>query len=559
MSRDGERAAPRGAPCKFHDVSAPSVPAPALPPAPSVVTDARVRAAYAEGAGIYRVVPRGVVRPESADAAAAAVLRAAKEGTPLIPRGAGSGMPGGNVGEGVILDLSSLGGVRVDRAAGLAHAGAGTTWREVTEAARAHGLRVPPDPSSGAFATSGGMAATNAAGPRTVRFGSVRRWIEALDVVTADGARRTVRRGGGAAEAPWRLPAGADAPVRARFPRVRKNSSGYALDAFLESGDELDLLIGSEGTLAVVTGVTWRLEPVPPDVAGLALGFRELAALADAVPFLLSLNPSAVELMDRTLLDFVEAGAGAGAGEAGLPEGLACLLLVEFERETAAAARGVVGDAVRGTRELAAHVDTAVDRAGLERLWAVRRLASPALARLPETRRSLQVVEDGCVPVERLGDYVAGLRAAAAAREIPVALFGHAGDGHVHVNALPDLTRTGWEDALAGLYDDVTALVVRLGGTVSGEHGDGRLRVPALAAVYGPEVTALFAAVKRAYDPRGVLNPGVIISSPGTPWAPVSHLKVGAGAAPIPDDVARRLRDVERTGGWAVPKPELAR
>src|SRR5262249_26645598 len=151
------------------------------------------------------------------------------------------------------------------------------------------------------------------------------------------------------------------------------------------------------------------------------LGFGDLDTLGDAVPYLLSLNPSAVELLDRTLLSFVQAP--------GLPEDLACLLLVEFERPTQAAARGAVGDAVRGLEGRTRHVQTAVDRKGLEELWSVRRLASPALARLPETRRSLQVIEDGCVPVDRLGEYIAGVRAVAARAEVEITIFGHAGDG----------------------------------------------------------------------------------------------------------------------------------
>src|SRR5207237_95478 len=196
----------------------------------------------------------------------------------------------------------------------------------------------------------------NAAGPRSVRCGSVRRWVEAIELIGADGEARRVTRGAGSGD---RFPLSADQRrlVAGRFPKTRKNSAGYALNHFAEAGDELDLL------------------------------------------------------------------------------------LVEFERGTQAAARGVVGDAVRGLAASTAHVATAVDRAGLERLWAVRRLASPALARLPDTQRSLQVVEDGCVPLERLGAYVAGIRAAAQRHGIPVAVFGHAGDGHVHVNALPDVTR----------------------------------------------------------------------------------------------------------------------
>jgi FAD/FMN-containing dehydrogenase len=260
-----------------------------------------------------------------------------------------------------------------------------------------------------------------------------------------------------------------------------------------------------------------------------------------------------VELLDATLLGFV-----AEAGHP-VPPGLACLLLVDFERETAAAARGVVGDAVRGLRALAAHVETAPDRSGLEALWRVRTLASPALAALPATRRSLQVIEDGCVPLPALGAYVAGVRAAAARREIPVAIFGHAGDGHVHVNALPDVTAAGWEDRVAGLFADVSDQLVALGGTAAGEHGDGRLRAPLVPRVYGAEVTRLFRRLKDAYDPRGVFNPGVVLSAAAGAPGPLAHLKVGAAAAAIPADIAARLREVERTGGWLTPKTELAR
>jgi FAD/FMN-containing dehydrogenase len=274
-----------------------------------------------------------------------------------------------------------------------------------------------------------------------------------------------------------------------------------------------------------------------------------VAQLAEAVPYLVALNPSAVELLDRTLLDVVRAAGGD------LPAGLEGLLLVEFERETAPAARAVVGDAVRGLQTSTAHVAMAVDRGGLDALWAVRRLASPALAR-SDTRRSLQVIEDGCVPLERLGDYITGIRGAAERRRVPVAIFGHAGDGHVHVNALPDVTGRGWSDALAGLYADAAELLLRLGGTPSGEHGTGRLRAGLLERFYGPEVMALFRAVKRAYDPRSILNPGVII--PSADWAPFADLKVGPAAAPIPADIARRLRDTERTAAWGTSKLDLA-
>jgi FAD/FMN-containing dehydrogenase len=519
------------------------------PPA-TLLTDPRIRAAYAEGAGIYRIVPAAVAAPRGVEELQQLVRWADATRTPLVPRGAGSGMAGGNVGRGVVVDLSvGFDWIAPDWRARTVWTGASVTWAALNAAARPFGLRLPPDPSSGPFATAGGMAATNAAGPRSVRWGSVRNWINAVEMVAADGSARRVVRGV-PDTGPWRCDGAARQLVRERFPRTRKSSSGYALDRYAESGDELDLLIGSEGTLAVITAVEWRVDATPPDVGGAILGFASLEALAESVPFLVALNPSALELLDRTFLGFVREGG------AELPAGLAGLLLVEFERDTAAAARGVVGDAVRGLKALTSYVETAIDRTGLDRLWVVRRLASPALARLPETQRSLQVIEDGCVPLERLGAYVAGITAAALRHRIPVAMFGHAGDGHVHVNALPDTTRAGWKEALGALFLEVTDLLVALGGVPSGEHGVGRLRAGLLERFYGAEVMALVRAVKRAYDPQGVLNPGVIV--PAEDWAPLRDLKIGADAAPIPEDIAARLRTLERTAGWGAPKRDLA-
>jgi FAD/FMN-containing dehydrogenase len=521
------------------------------PTHPALLTDSRTLAAYSEGAGIYRIVPRAVALPRGVEDLQQVVRWAVETRTPLVPRGAGSGMGGGNVGRGVIVDLSQgfhwLAPSWSERSV---WTGASVTAGEVNEAARPFGLRLAPDPSSSAFATSGGMAATNAAGPRSVRCGSVRGWIEAIEIIELEGALRRVERGAREGTSRWHLEPAARAVVRQRFPRTRKSSSGYALDRHAETGDELDLLIGSEGTLAFITAVEWRLEPIPPDVGGAVLGFETLQALTEAVPYLVALNPSAVELLDATFLDLVREAAPD------LPGGLAGLLLVEFERETAAAARGVVRDAVRGLKSLTVHVETAVDRAGLERLWAVRRLASPALARLPETRRSLQIVEDGCVPLGQLGAYVDGIRAAADRVGVPVAIFGHAGDGHVHVNALPDTTRSGWREALTALYDETTDLLVRLGGVPSGEHGVGRLRAGLLERFYGSEIMAQFRDLKSTYDPLGILNPGVIV--PASDWSPLADLKVGPDAAPIPDAIARRLRETERNAAWSVSKLDLA-
>jgi hypothetical protein len=154
-----------------------------------------------------------------------------------------------------------------------------------------------------------------------------------------------------------------------------------------------------------------------------------------------------------------------------------------------------------------------------------------------------------------VSDYIRSVRQAAAARAIPVVMFGHAGDGHIHVNLLPDVGQPGWEGAVTGLMEEVTETVVRLGGTPSGEHGDGRLRTSTLVPVYGSEVVELFRLVKHSFDPLGIFNPGIILPSGE---APISRLKVGSGAVRLPSDVEHGLREIERSGGYGRSRLELA-
>jgi FAD/FMN-containing dehydrogenase len=530
------------------------------PPAIPFHTDERARAAYSEGAGIYRIEPAAVAVPRSVEDLRQLLAWAVAEKSALIPRGAGSAMGGGNVGAEVIVDLTAMEPrtLTVDGPQQRADTSSGITWEELRAAASQEGLRLPPDPSSGRWATLGGMVSTNASGARTVRYGSVRPWVQGLTLLTTDGETVRLDRGRPAptAAAVRRFesdaaPAirAAESIIRSRFPHTRKNSSGYALDAWLKSGDLLDLIIGSEGTLALVTGISWRLDRVPVTTAALRVSLSSLDQLADAVGALLDHRPSAVEMLDRTFLELV-------AGRAGMTglDALEAVLLVEFEADSAEAARAVTARAEAAVSPFAVKVETALDDGDVQRVWALRHAASPILAQLPESRRSLQVIEDGCVPVAKLGEYVRAVREAAERHALEVVLFGHAGDGHLHCNLLPDVTQEGWESRVSALLADVTDVVVRLGGTPSGEHGDGRLRAPLLPEVFGDEIMELFALVKRAFDPHGILNPGIKLGSA----PPVEHLKVGSHAAPIPSDIARSLRDIERNAGYAVSRMDLA-
>ncbi len=537
-------------------------------PAPAIRgpfrTDLSARAAYAEGAGIYRIVPAAVAVPADIADLIALVRWAAATGSPLVLRGAGSAMGGGNVGDGTIVDLTRLRerplAIRADRR--LARAGSSVTLAELDRAAAQHNLRLPPDPSSGKWATLGGMISTNAAGARSVRYGSVRPWVQAIDLVTADGEQIRLARGAEPppAAAVERFRRTAEPAIRAAaerigtaFPHTRKNSSGYALDAYLRSGDLLDLVIGAEGTLGIVTGADWRLDAVPRHHAALRISLRSMDHFAGVIAALLAHQPSAVELLDRTFLDLV--GHRLSPDAAVAAAGAEAVLLVELEGASVAALREVVDAATRAVRPMAARVDTALDEAEATRLWALRHAASPILAGLPETRRSLQVIEDGCVPVSRVGEYIRFVRTAAGAHGLDVVMFGHAGDGHVHVNLLPELARAGWEAEVAALLDEVTGEIVRLGGTPSGEHGDGRLRAGLLERVYGRDIVELFRLTRTAFDPHGIFNPGVIVSD-GAPA--ISRLKAGAGAVSLPPAIAAALREIERTGGYARHRLELA-
>jgi FAD/FMN-containing dehydrogenase len=517
--------------------------------------DDLARAVYSEGAGIARAIPRAVAVPADADDVCVLAHWANTSATPLIPRGSASGMAGGAVGDGVIVDLSRLVGVsRVDETWRRVWAGAGATRAEVNEKARGHGLRFPVDPSSGAFCTVGGMAATNAAGAHSMRYGAMRAWVTALDCVFDDGTRATVRRG---------APLPPDVPALQRFqerahaailaapgryrqhPGVRKDSSGYALADYARTGELIDLLVGSEGTLAMFVSVEVALVPVPAATCTLLAEFASVMQAVDAAARARANGASACELIDRTFL----AVATSEGDDIGITDGAETVLLVEVEAGDAnaaiAAARqmeGLFGGAG------AMKIRVAVDPANEGALWKLRHAASPILARLDPRLKSMQFIEDAAVPPEQLATYVRGVRKALEERGIKGVIFGHAGDAHVHVNPLIDCGDASWRGTVEDVLEEVTELVSRLGGTLSGEHGDGRLRTPLLDRVWHHESRALFKIVKEAFDPTGILNPGVKVPVAGQ--RPVGDVKYDPTLPPLPAAARAALDVVERERAW---------
>jgi FAD/FMN-containing dehydrogenase len=517
--------------------------------------DLPARAVYSEAAGIARILPRAVAVPADAADACTLVRWAATTRTPLVPRGSGSSMPGGAIGDGVIVDLSRLDAIEpVDVARRAIRCGPGAVRDAIDRAARAVGLQFPVDPSSGAFCTVGGMASTNAAGAHTLRYGAMRAWVEALDCIFCDGSRAELRRGAEPAPLPVlehvrRLLQPLRADERAtpsRHVGVRKESSGYGLADWATSGELVDLLVGSEGTLALIVGLELRLAPLLPHSASLLGAFATLEDAVVAADRAREAGAVACELLDRSFLDV----ARQGGTVVPVPEDAEAVLLGEVEagsREDADAVARAIASAFRQCGATA--VRLALDPETEHAIWALRHAASPILSAIHPQVKSMQLIEDGCVPPARLPDYVRGVRAAFERLGIRGVIFGHAGDANVHVNPLIDVREPDWRARADALLDDISTLTGRLGGTLTGEHGDGRLRAPLLSRVWAPEALARFAAVKRAFDPDGILNPGVKVAAAGA--RPLDAVKYDPALPPLPEPAGAALSRVERERGYA--------
>ncbi len=427
-------------------------------------------------------------------------------------------MPGGNLGPHVTFEIGSgFDEIEILEPDGsLIRAGAGAVAAAVDREARARGRFLPFLPSSFEWCRVGGMLGTNAAGARSFRYGATAEWIEAVEGYFAWGEPFRVERGK-APEGPFAALAArlASTPLEvdgrtASWPSVRKNSSGYALDRFLPDGDSTSLLTGSEGTLAVFTRAELRTAPLP-EATGLALfvaeapeDLRTVAAAAE------SAEASACEFFGRR---FLELGGTSGSFPTDTRDAWA-VVLVEVS-----GSHDEVREGLDDLGALAGRLRPRMvtkDAATVERLWSLRHAASPTIAReTADERLSTQFIEDSVVPVEALASYLHGLDRILKAARFDAVVFGHAGDANVHVNPLLDLREADWLPRARRVLDEVAELVSSLGGTLSGEHGDGRLRTPLVSRVWPARLVEAFNEVKTALDPRGILNPGVIVPLPG--------------------------------------------
>lgn len=469
--------------------------------------DAATRELYACDAGLYRRRPRAALRAGHVDDLPRAVAECARLGLPLTMRGAGTSLAGQSVGEGLVVDTSALGGIEVYPDARRAVVEPGAVLDSVNAAALPHGLVFGADVATGSRATLGGMIANNSAGARSLVYGLTADNVEALEVVLADGTQATLRRG---ADVPAPLAACAPLSAEWRGPTLQRRVSGYALDAL--AGDAPDwprLVCGSEGTLAVVTRAHLRLEPLPP-ARGLALvPFASVDDALGAVVDILATAPSAVELMDRASLDprnrpAALAGVAAAFADAG------AMLLVEYQGDPERVREGLAHHAA------AARVEDATAQAAL---WTLRRaglaraLRGEGLARVGPDDRPIAFIEDPAVPPERLATFAREVRGILDDEGVASVWFGHAGVGCLHIRPLMDLRAAGAVARMVRIAEAVADRVVAHHGSLSGEHGDGRVRSALLGRMYPPATMDAFRRVKELLDPEGILNPGVIVDA----------------------------------------------
>ncbi len=471
----------------------------------------RRRAEYSSDASNYRVTPQVVVFPRSTEDAAAALAVALERSVPTTTRGGGTSIAGNSIGSGVVIDFSRHVNkiLEIDADAHTARIEPGVVMSVFQKAAAPFGLRFGPDPSTQNRATFGGMLGNNACGPHAVAYGRTVDNVLDLDVIDGLGRRyrastgdRTFANVPGLADL-----VGANLGIlRTEFGRFGRQVSGYSLEHLLpENGSNLARsLVGTEGSTVSILGATIKLVPIPGAATLVVLGYRDMATAADNVPALLALRPLAIEGLDARLIDVVRHQRGDASIPA-LPTGGGWMMVevggesVEMSMERAEAIVAVSGS--ESTRIITAGKEAAA-------MWRIRADGAGLSGRTPSGAQAWPGWEDAAVPPERLGDYLREFESLMADYGVDGIPYGHFGDGCVHARIDIPLEKSG--DVLRAFVTDAASLVVKYGGSLSGEHGDGRARSELLPLMYSPKAIDLFGQFKALFDPHNLLNPGII-------------------------------------------------
>jgi len=479
--------------------------------------------AYSSDASLYAIQPQEVRQVYSDTDAVEAVRSARKRRIPIIPRGAGTGVTGGAVGAGIVLDFGQYRNiVEINPESKYVITQVGIIYDELNTALKKHNLFFPPDPSSGDSCQIGGILANNASGPRSVKYGLTSDFIEEFGIVDSSGSPVKLKK--------YKLDSAEiedffkvhpeyqkilnllrdnAALIDKRWPRLKKNSSGYNLKQVV---DDLGrgifnlpaLMVGSEGTLAVFLSARLSLLPLPREKLTIRVYFKSLVSAGRVVTDILELGPSGLEIVDGATLDLI------GKEKYGIPPDVAAMLLVEFDDEISRKKESF--RRLADSFDLAAPPDYAHNSDDAAALWQARKAIVPTLYRHHPTKRPISLIEDVSIPPETIPSFIEYMEGLFKRHNLTYGIFGHIGDGNLHIRPLFDLNNTDDFRLALEIYDTVYGKVISLGGSTTAEHADGRLRAPLLRKLYGDEIYQIFKRIKELLDPENIFSPGSILS-----------------------------------------------
>lgn len=490
-----------------------------------VLVDLFNRVAFSTDSSIYQIIPQCVAAVRDAEDVAAVVKYACDKKIPIVARGAGSGLAGEALGSGIVLDFTRY----MNRILGVEQGGEcvicepGVVLDELNQYLSGFGRKIGPDPSSGNRAVIGGVVANNATGAHSLQYGYIAEHVERIDAVLYDGTAVTLTNDMDprTIEDPhvrelalgcMSVLEGKENIIAAAQPKTRRNRCGYGLPGLVHDGriDLARLMAGSEGTLAVFTKLTLRTVELPACKALLQMEFENFEDMARAVPVIVESGAAACELMDRKLMDMAIDSLPKYRGL--FPETCAASLVIEHIGPTI----DEVGQKLDRTLELTGALMSGCrkifDPAEQQRIWKSRKDAVPLLNRERGPAHAIPFIEDVSVENRQLDQYIVGLEAIGKKYDIPMAFYGHAGDGELHIRPYLDLSRPDEVEKMRRIADEVFELAWSLGGTISGEHADGLLRAGFIERQYGRDYYELLRGIKDVFDPHGQMNPGKIIN-----------------------------------------------
>ena len=433
---------------------------------------------YSFDASFGAYLPDMVIMLESTEETASLMKLANKYNIPIYPRGHGTSLSGGPlpVKGGIVLDLSKWDQkLIIDKDDMVAVVSPGVLTSDINDAALEDGLIYPPDPSSTNVSTIGGNLAENSGGPRGLKYGVTKDYVIGLEVVTPEGD--IIRTGG----------------------RTIKNVTGY---------DITKLIVGSEGTLGVITEATLRLMPSPISTETMMVFFDDILDAGKAISAILSsrIIPSKLEIMDNASINAVEAYEPLG-----LPSDIAALILIELDGHPEAMKDEITTIESVCEQMNAREIKHAATEAEAQELWKARKLVSPAIVRKKPTKIS----EDATVPRSKIPEMFQRLKEIKEKYEVDLVVFGHAGDGNLHPNIIADKRDHEEMRRVEQAVEEIFHAAIELGGTLSGEHGIGTLKAPFMEMEMGPIALDMMKRIKEAWDPNNILNPGKIFPEPG--------------------------------------------